>query len=105
MLAADGGAKLGGRAHCAFLPKGGVAKGICPVADSRLWDDESLDFASTRGGVDRASEGPSVPKVSSENVPKEGAGQAVDENASLQVAGSAVDVEGAQEALNVSMGV
>ena len=105
MLAADGGAKVGGRAHCAFLPKGGVAKGICPVADSRLWDDESLDFASTRGGVDRASEGPSVPKVSSENVPKEGAREAVDENAPLVIPGGAVDVEWAEEALNLSTGV
>ena len=105
MLAADGGAKVGGGADCAFLAKGGVTKGICPVADPRLGDDEGLDFAQTRGGVDRASADPCVAKMSSKNITKEGAGQAIDEDASLVVTGGAVDVEGAEEALYVSLGV
>ena len=84
------------------MPKGGVAKGVCPVADSRLWDDECLDFASTGGGVDRASEGPSVPKVPSEKVLKEGTWEAIDENTPLVIPSGAVDVERAKEALNLS---
>ena len=83
MLAANRSAKVRGGTDCTFLSKGGMSEGICPVADPRLGDDEGLDFAKTRGGVDRASADPCVAKMSSKNVTEEGAGQAVDEDASL----------------------
>ena len=102
MLTADGSAKVGRGANSASMAKWGATKGVCPVADSRLWDDECLDFASTVGGVDRASEGPCVPKVPSEKVMKEGPREAIDENTPLVISSGAVDVERAQEALNLT---
>ena len=82
-----------------------MSEGICPVADPRLVDDEGVDFAQTGGGVDRACADPCGAKVSSKNIAEEGAGQAVDEDASLVVTSGAVDVEGAEEALHVSLGI
>ena len=87
------------------MAKGGATEGISPVGDSRLWDDECLDFASAVGGVYRACEGPCVSKVPSEKVMQEGPREAIDVNPPLCITSGAIDVERAQEALHMAQRV